>query len=133
MNSKHGVLAALAAASLSASVAVGEEEGDTRVADATTPALAGAAAGTRFTDAQGNPRTPTAAERAALAAAFQQDLVELTRGKAIPNGARRARSGAVSAVVGADRLRFLTATVDEAGNVAFSHGAAAPANPLPEE
>jgi hypothetical protein len=134
MYTKSRELAMLAATmALIVGVAAGDEDRGSGAARAMTPALAGVAAGTHFTDAQGNPRVPTVEERAALAAAFQRDLVELTRGKAIPAGSRRERSGAVSAVLGADRLRFLTATVDEAGNVAFAHGDAARAIRQPKE
>lgn len=88
---------------------------------ATASSLAGVAAGMRFTDEQGNARIPSVAERTALAEAFQADLAELTRGKNIPKGSKREPNGSVSAVVGADKLRFLTVEIDEAGNARFGH------------
>lgn len=93
--------------------------GDNAVSSA-TPRLAGVAAGMHFTDDQGNARSPSAEELAALAAAFQQDLANLTRGRNVPAG-EKARGGAVSAVVGVDRIRLLTVNVDENGNARFDH------------
>lgn len=93
----------------------------TKSADSTTPTLSGVAAGMHFTDEQGNARIPSAAERAALAAAFQQDLADLTRGKRLPVGTESVRGGAISAVVGIDKMRLLTVEVDENGEATFGH------------
>ncbi|MDH3546060.1 MAG: hypothetical protein OEN22_03125 [Gammaproteobacteria bacterium] len=88
---------------------------------AATPTLAGVSAGMHFTDANGNPRRPSAEERAELAAAFQKDLARLTRGKNIPSGSKLESNGATSAVVGADNLEFLVVTLDENGDASFGH------------
>jgi hypothetical protein len=112
----------LAGSALALSLATGTAVlSNDRSTDTATPALAGTAAGMHFTDEHGNARVPTADERAALAAAFQQDLADLTRGKRIPAGKQAARGGAVSAVVGVDKIRFLTVTVDEQGTATFDH------------
>jgi len=131
------VAGVLACAALLAVAAVATSRQD---AGAQLPALAGVSAGMHFTDADGNARLPTAEERAALAEAFQADLASLTRNRRIPSGSSRAPSGAEMAVVGADRLRFLTATVDEGGQVRLDHAGIdddgkpveSPANTLPE-
>lgn len=74
-----------------------------------------------FTDNKGNARAPSAAERAELAAAFQADLARLTRGKPVPKGSQTRSNGSVSAVVGTQKMRFLTVTMDEEGNATFGH------------
>jgi hypothetical protein len=91
--------------------------------DATTTgsAVQGVSANMHFTDEQGRPRLPTEAERAALAEAFQADLLELTRGKRIPKGSQSMQTGVERAVVGASHLRFLTVTVDENGSPSYGH------------
>jgi len=102
--------------------------------------VAGASAGMVFTDANGAPRLPTAAERAELAAAFQADLADLTRNKKLPSGSKREPSGAVSAVVGTRNIRFLVVNVDENGQASFEHSSigedghidTTPTNELPE-
>jgi len=102
--------------------------------------VAGVSAGMAFTDANGAPRLPTAAERAELATAFQADLAGLTRNKKIPSGSKKEPSGAVSAVVGTRNIRFLVVNVDENGQPSFEHSSmdedghieTAPANELPE-
>jgi hypothetical protein len=102
--------------------------------------VAGVSAGMHFTDAEGNLRRPSAEERAELAAAFQKDLVRITRGKNIPRGSKQEPSGAVSAVVGAEKLKFLVVNVDENGQAVFGHASidengrveTKPANKLPE-
>ncbi|MDH3432009.1 MAG: hypothetical protein OEQ14_18560 [Gammaproteobacteria bacterium] len=102
--------------------------------------VAGVSAGVIFTDADGAPRLPSAAERAELAAAFQADLANLTRNKRIPSGSKKEPSGAVSAVVGTRNIRFLVVSVDENGQASFEHASmgedghieTAPANELPE-
>ena len=102
--------------------------------------VAGISAGMVFTDADGEPRLPTAAERAELAAAFQADLAGLTRNKKLPSGSKRESSGAVSAVVGTRNIRFLVVNVDENGVASFEHSTideaghidTVPANDLPE-
>ena len=98
---------------------VEQGQGEARTSGDAT--LAGVAASMHFTDGHGNARTPTAEERTALAAAFQADLAQLTRGKKIPSGSTKHPDGSVSAVVGADKLRFLTVQVDAAGNARFGH------------
>lgn len=120
MNPRTKYLAASALAALLVAVIVTASDSSTS-ADTATPTLSGVAAGMHFTDAQGNARTPTVEERAALAAAFQQDLADLTRGKRIPAGRESVRGGAISAVVGVDKLRLLTVEVDENGEAAFGH------------
>ena len=108
--------------------------------DSGMPTLVGAPAAMYFTDDRGNPRLPTAAERAQLAAAFQSDLAALTRNKRIPAGSKREPNGAVSAVVATRKLQYLVAGVDEDGNVTFGHAQAdddgkvdsRPVNKLPE-
>ena len=108
--------------------------------DSGTPTLVGMSAGMRFTDDRGNPRQPTAAERAQLAAAFQADLAALTRNKRIPSGSKREANGAVSAVVAPHKLQYLVVDVDADDNVTFGHAQAddegnvepLPVNPLPE-
>ena len=133
-------VAATAAVSLAAGAAVLHDKTEVAVADAGTPSLAGGAAGMRFNDAEGNSRLPTPAERAALAEAFQADLARLTRGKQIPAGSRREPNGSVSAVVGAEKMRFLTVRVGEGGDATFGHASMdeegrvepAPANDWPE-
>ncbi|MDH3273949.1 MAG: hypothetical protein OEM99_05340 [Gammaproteobacteria bacterium] len=105
-----------------------------------TSSLAGVSAGMTFTNADGSPRLPSAAERAELAAAFQADLAGLTRNKNIPSGSKKEPSGAVSAVVGTRNIRFLVVNVDENGQASFEHSSMgedghieiAPANELPE-
>lgn len=81
----------------------------------------GAAASMHFTDDSGKPRSPSAAERAALANAFQADLARLTKGKHIPQGSQRQPNGSFSAVVGTNKMRFLTVTIDGEGNAIFGH------------
>lgn len=83
--------------------------------------VTGVSAGVHFTDAEGKSRRPSAAERAELAAAFQKDLARLTRGKNIPKGSKQESSGAVSAVVGAEKLKFLVVDVNESGQASFGH------------
>lgn len=108
--------------------------------DSGTPTLVGTSAGMRFTDDRGNPRQPTAAERAQLAAAFQADLADLTRNKRIPSGSKREPNGTVSAVVAPRKLQYLIVGVDADDNVTFGHAQAddegnvepLPVNPLPE-
>ena len=68
-----------------------------------------------------NPRSPSAAEHAALANAFQADLARLAKGKQIPQGSQRQPNGSVSAVLGTDKMRFLTVTMDDEGNATFGH------------
>ncbi len=108
--------------------------------DSGTPPFVGISAGMRFTDDRGNPRQPTAAERAQLAAAFQADLADLTRNKRMPSGSKREPNGAVSAVVAPRKLQYLVVNVDADDNVTFGHAQAddegnvepLPVNPLPE-
>ena len=78
-------------------------------------------AAVRFTDDDGRPRRPTAAERQALSAAFQADLARLARGKKIPKKSWTAQSGATGAVVGVGHLRFLTLSGDPEGELRFDH------------
>lgn len=93
-----------------------------------------------FTDSQGNPRSPTAAERAAIAAAFQADIARLTAAHGMPDRVRQEPSGAISAVVGASKLRYLVVNVDDNGETTFSHSdmdengviESLPVNELPE-
>lgn len=120
MNPRYVYLVGSALAfSLLAGVAV-QQQDDADVGKSAT-SFAGAAAGMHFTDADGNPRLPTAAERAALAEAFQADLADLTKGKGLPKGSKQEPNGSVSAVVGTERLRFLTVEIDEAGKASFGH------------
>lgn len=113
------------------------------VADAmNADSLAGTsfAAGMHFTDNQGNPRSPTAEERAAIAAAFQADIARLTAAHGMPDSIRHEPSGAISAVVGASKLRYLVVNVDDNAEVTFSHSdmdengviEPVPVNELPE-
>lgn len=90
-------------------------------AGSATPTLSGVAAAMHFTDGQGNARVPSAEERAALAAAFQQDLARLTRGKRLPTGVETVRGGAISAVVGIDKMRLLTVEIDNNGEATYGH------------
>ena len=98
------------------------------------------AAGMYFTDSQGNPRSPTAAERAVIAAAFQADIARLTAAHGMPDRVRHEPSGAISAVVGASKLRYLVVDVDDNGEATFSHSnmdengviESLPVNELPE-
>ena len=83
--------------------------------------LSGVSAGMRFNDDQGNVRMPTAAEHAALAEAFQADIAKLTKGKRLPAGEQRQRGGSYKAVVGAEKVRFLTVSIDEEGGKTFGH------------
>lgn len=107
---------------------------------ATASSLAGVAAGMRFTDDEGNVRLPSEAERAALAEAFQADIANLTRGKRVPVGEQRQRDGSYRAVVGTEKMQFLTLEIDEQGNAVFGHSGMdetgrvepAPANDWPE-
>ena len=94
---------------------------DNAEADTAATSLAGVAAGMHFTDADGNPRLPTAAEQAALAEAFQADLADLMKGKRLPKGSQQQPNGSVSAVVGTQKMRFLTVEIDESGNASFGH------------
>jgi hypothetical protein len=97
-------------------------------------------AGMHFTDERGVSRLPTPEERAELAAAFQADIARLTATHRVPKRARKRRSGAISAVVGASKLRYLVVNVDDDGEATFSHGdmdedgdiESAPVNDLPE-
>jgi len=120
MNPRMKYLAgsALALSLVAAFVVLGDSA---KSADSTTPTLSGVAAGMHFTDEQGNARIPTAEERAALAAAFQKDLADLARGKRMPVGRESVRGGAISTVVGVDKMRFLTVDVDENGDATFGH------------
>ncbi len=131
--SRSKAAAIVVAASLAVSAATADEAPNSK---STTPSLAGIAAGIRFNDAQGNARAPSAAEREALAEAFSRDLAELTQGRSIPAGSRRASSGAVTAVVGARSLRFLTLRMDADGKPELAHADASGApvqSNLPEE
>jgi len=102
--------------------------------------LPNVSAAMRFTDAQGNSRLPSVAERAELAAAFQKDLAELTKNRRLPQGSKQESNGSVSAVVGTAGLRFLVVSVDDNGVASFGHSTmdenghieTAPANELPE-
>jgi hypothetical protein len=95
-------------------------QGDRSVPDE-LQTLPNVSAATRFTDAQGNSRLPSVAERAELAAAFQKDLADLTKNRKLPKGSKRESNGSVSAVVGTEGLRFLVADVDENGVTSFEH------------
>ena len=105
-----------------------------------TSTVAGVSAGMVFTDADGAMRVPSVAERAELAAAFQADLANLTKGKRIPSGSKMEPSGAVSAVLGTSQLRFLVVNVDENGQASYDHSSmdedghieTTPTNELPE-
>jgi hypothetical protein len=105
-----------------------------------TSSLAGVSAGMAFTDPDGSPRLPSVAERAELAAAFQADLANLTKGKRIPAGSKKEPSGATSAVLGTNQLRFLVVNVDENGQALYEHSSldeegqidTTPTNELPE-
>lgn len=138
MNPRLKFLAGSALA-LSMAAGTGVLSRDT-AADSTTPKLAGVAAGMHFTDEHGNARVPTAAERAALAAAFQADIANLAKGKGVPAGQKLQRNGSYRAVVGTEKLQFLTVEVDEQGKAAFGHSSVdksgpidpAPANDWPE-
>lgn len=92
--------------------------------DSAAPVLVGTPAAMHFTDDRGNPRQPTAQERAQLAAAFQADLAALTRNKRIPSGSKRESSGAVSAVIAPRKLEYLVVSVDADGNPIFGHSRA---------
>lgn len=74
-----------------------------------------------FTDENGNPRNPTAAELIAAGEAFEKDLARLAgRHKGKPN-VRTEPSGAIAATVATSQLVFLTATVNEDGSVTLGH------------
>lgn len=102
--------------------------------------LPNVSAAMRFTDAQGNARSPSEAERAELAILFQKDLAELTKNRKLPTGSKRESNGSVSAVVGTEGLRFLVVGVDDNGVASFEHSTmdenghieTAPTNELPE-
>lgn len=102
--------------------------------------LPNVSAAMRFTDAQGNARSPSEAERAELAILFQKDLAELTKNRKLPKGSKRESNGSVSAVVGTEGLRFLVVGVDDNGVASFEHSTmdenghieTAPTNELPE-
>lgn len=115
------LLGTVAAAAIVASVA----SRDANVpSDSAMPTLVGASAAMRFTDEHGNPRQPTAEERAQLGAAFQADLAALTRNKRIPSGSKREPDGTVSAVVAPHKLQYLVVSVDDDGSVSFGHARA---------
>lgn len=74
-----------------------------------------------FTDEDGNPRNPTAAELIAAGEAFEKDLARLAgRHQGKPN-VRTEPSGAIAATVATSQLVFLTATVNEDGTVTLGH------------
>ena len=139
MNLRYKYLAGSAIA-LSLVAGAAMLNGNAGDADNLATSLAGAAAGMHFTDDEGSPRLPSGAERAALAEAFQADLAKLTKGKKIPVGSKKEPNGSVSAVVGTEKMRFLTVEIDEDGNAAFGHSSMdeegrvepAPANDWPE-
>ncbi len=135
------VTLALAASVGAAAIVASVASSDAGVAnDSTAPTLVGTSAAMRFTDDRGNPRQPTAAERAQLAAAFQADLAALTRSKRMPSGSKREPNGTVSAVVAPHKLQYLVVGVDADDNVSFAHAQAddegnvepLPVNHLPE-
>lgn len=111
---------------------------DAATTDATNSGLSG---NLYFTDENGNPRNPTAAELIAAGESFEKDLARLAgKHKGKPN-VRTEPSGAVAATVATSQLVFLTATVNEDGTVTLGHAAldadgnvvAQPVNDLPEK
>lgn len=76
-----------------------------------------------FTDENGNPRNPTAAELITAGKAFEQDLKRLAGQHYGKPNVRTEPSGAVAATVATSQLVFLTATVNEDGTVTISHSA----------
>lgn len=141
MNPRFKYLAGSALAlSLVAGAAVLHSDNEVTSDDATATSLAGISAGMHFTDEKGKARRPSAAEHAALAEAFQADIAKLTKGKRIPVGEKRHRDGSYSAVVGTDKMQFLTVSFDDEGNASFGHSTMddegrvepAPANDWPE-
>lgn len=115
------VVGAVFAASLVAGTAALHSNQEDASSNATGSSLAGVSAGMRFNDDKGNARMPTEAERAALVEAFQADIVKLTKGKRFPAGEQRQRGGSYKAVVGAEKVQFLTVSVDEEGKRTFGH------------
>lgn len=113
---------------------------DAATADSTDSGAAGLSGNLYFTDENGNPRNPTAAELIAAGESFEKDLARLAgKHKGKPN-VRTEPSGAVAATVATSQLVFLTATVNEDGTVTLGHSAvdadgnvvAQPVNDLPE-
>lgn len=76
-----------------------------------------------FTDENGNPRNPTAAELVTAGRAFEQDLKRLAGKHYGKPNLRTEPSGAVAATVATSQLVFLTATVNEDGTVTIGHAA----------
>lgn len=86
-----------------------------------------------FTDENGNPRNPTAAELITAGEAFEKDLKTLAGKHYGKPNLRTEPSGAVAATVATSQLVFLTATVNEDGTVTIGHAALdADGNPVVE-
>ena len=145
---RSAAMAALAAlamgnATLYAPAALAEESPeppraeDAATADSTDSGLSG---NLYFTDENGNPRNPTAAELIAAGESFEKDLARLAGKHKGKLNVRTEPSGAVAATVATSQLVFLTATVNEDGTVTLGHSAvdadgnvvAQPVNDLPE-
>ena len=86
-------------------------------------AAGGLAGNLYFTDENGNPRNPAAAELITAGKAFEQDLKRLAGQHYGKPNVRTEPSGAVAATVATSQLVFLTATVNEDGTVTIGHAA----------
>lgn len=94
-----------------------------------------------FTDENGNPRNPTAAELITAAEGFEKDMERLMGPQKGKPDVRTLPSGAVAATVPASRMVLLIAVQNEDGTVAVGHAAVdedgnvviPPANELPEK
>ena len=83
--------------------------------------MSGVAAAMHFVDDSGTVRRPSAAERRFLSEAFAEDLVTLTGMAGSQGAAVGLQEGAISTVLGASTLSFLTATEDEDGRLRIEH------------
>lgn len=121
----------------------------TTTADADDPApaenpdngAAGLSGSLYFTDENGNPRNPTAAELITAAEGFEKDMARLMGPQKGTPDVRTLPNGAVAATVPASRMVLLIAVQNEDGTLDVGHAAVdedgnvvvPPANELPEK